>query len=94
MGIAMHSNPRCLLGYHSGVVREADCTCSFASKTIEVNHAVTLVGYGKNTENNQDECPEYWKIRNSWGPNWGEEGYFKLCIPKDHKSLPTGTCQV
>jgi C1A family cysteine protease len=93
VGLAMNSNPSCLMGYSSGVVRESDCKCSFAN-VAEVNHAVTLVGYGKNTQNNQDECPEYWKIRNSWGPRWGEEGYFKLCIPKDVKSLPTGTCQV
>jgi cathepsin F len=93
MGVAMHSNPKCLMGYHSGVIRESDCSCSHA-ETATVNHAVTLVGYGKNTQNNQDECPEYWKIRNSWGANWGEEGYFKLCIPKDSTKLPTGTCQV
>ena len=93
MGVAMHSNPRCLMGYHTGVIRESDCSCSFAASST-VNHAVTVVGYGKNTQNNQDECPEYWKVRNSWGPNWGEEGYFKLCIPKDQGSLPTGTCQV
>lgn len=48
LGIAMHSNPRCLMGYHSGVIRESDCQCSNAEKAT-VNHAVTLVGYGKNT---------------------------------------------
>lgn len=93
MGVAMHSNPKCLMGYHTGVVREEDCKCSH-EETATVNHAVTVVGYGKNTQNNQEECPEYWKIRNSWGSNWGEQGYFKLCIPKDGSKLPTGTCQV
>jgi C1A family cysteine protease len=93
MGAAFHSNPKCLMGYKTGVIREEDCKCSFEA-TATVNHAVTVVGYGKNTQNNQDECPEYFKIRNSWGPNWGEEGYFKVCIPKDEKKLPTGTCQV
>lgn len=51
VGLAMHSNPKCLMGYHSGVVREEDCHCS-DEKTATVNHAVTLVGYGKNTQNN------------------------------------------
>jgi C1A family cysteine protease len=92
IGVAMHSNPSCLMSYQSGVVRESDCHCSF-EKSATVNHAVTVVGYGKNTQNNQAECPEYWKIRNSWGPRWGEEGYFKLCIPpQDSNELPTGTC--
>jgi hypothetical protein len=48
LGIAMHSNPACLMKYHSGVIREEDCHCSNAD-TAQVNHAVTLVGYGKNT---------------------------------------------
>jgi cathepsin L len=39
----------------------------------DINHAVTLVGYG--------ECEvhgKYWLIRNSWSPAWGESGYMKL----------------
>ena len=94
VGLAMHSNLNCMMAYHSGVLREQDCHCSHETQATQVNHAVTLVGYGKNTQNNQDECPEYFKIRNSWGPQWGEDGYFKLCIPKDAGSLPTGTCQI
>lgn len=38
----------------------------------EDNHAVILVGYG--VEGSQ----EYFKIRNSWGTSWGENGYIKI----------------
>ena len=38
----------------------------------QADHAVTAVGYG--TENGVD----YWLIKNSWGPDWGEGGFIRL----------------
>ena len=38
----------------------------------DANHAMTLVGYGSDDEG------VYWLIRNSWGPDWGEEGYIRV----------------
>ena len=36
------------------------------------NHAVTLTGYGS------DNGKDYWRIKNSWGADWGERGFFRL----------------
>jgi len=35
-------------------------------------HAIKILGWG--TENNVD----YWLVANSWNPDWGDKGYFKI----------------
>ena len=43
----------------------------------DVNHAVLAVGYGV------EDDVEYWLIKNSWGENWGDDGYFKMELGKN-----------
>jgi len=48
--------------YTSGVITSSSCG-------TEIDHSVLIVGYG--TENGIN----YWKVKNSWGQSWGEDGY-------------------
>ena len=52
----------------------------------DIDHAVLAVGYG--TDNGQD----YWLVKNSWGDNWGENGYLR--ISRDMKATDAGMCGV
>lgn len=54
------------MSYQSGILDNHECFASF------LDHAVACVGYG--TENGID----YWIVRNSWGTNWGEDGYVRM----------------
>jgi aminopeptidase C len=77
--------------YKSGVLMDSDCDCSDPRRK-EVNHAVTIVGYGLS---DRQGCNEYWLIKNSWGSRWGEKGgLFKLCADREGFTEELGTCQI
>jgi C1A family cysteine protease len=40
----------------------------------QINHAIVLVGW--------DDALGAWRLRNSWGPNWGEGGYMWIAYGK------------
>lgn len=66
--------------YKSGVIASTSCGTS-------LNHGVTAVGYG--TANGQ----AYWIVKNSWGSNWGESGYFRVLKSSTYDSVG-GICGI
>ena len=84
-----------MAAYREGVFTEDFLHCSYADR--EVNHGVVLIGYGKVDQHDRvrGRCKEYWIIRNSWGGDWGEEGFFRVCADDPgSKKTPVGTCLV
>jgi len=53
--------------YTGGIITSSACG-------LVLDHAVTAVGYGT------DEVTglNYYLVRNSWGADWGENGYFRI----------------
>ena len=54
-----------------------------------LDHNVMMVGYGIDSSSNE----KYWKIKNSWGTSWGENGYIRLCR-SCNKNGAKGECGV
>jgi cathepsin L len=62
--------------YESGVFNGCNQT------NPDIDHAVQLVGYGTDPV-----YGDYWIIRNSWSPLWGEQGYIRIA-----RETGTPTC--
>ncbi|KAK3431051.1 hypothetical protein EUGRSUZ_E02908 [Eucalyptus grandis] len=52
----------------------------------QLDHAVVVVGYGTS-----EEGTDFWKIRNSWGEQWGERGYMRI---QRGRGSSEGICRV
>ena len=60
--------------YQSGIFENDDTACDQGAYTA-TNHAIALVGWD---DNGDAENNGYWILRNSWGENWGENGYMRI----------------
>jgi len=65
VAIAIEADESNFQNYGGGVLTAA-CGTS-------LDHGVLAVGYGT------DGADNYWKVKNSWGADWGESGYIRLC---------------
>ena len=57
--------------YTSGIYQHTTGTEGFG-------HAAEIVGYG------EEDGIKYWKAKNTWGPLWGENGYYRILRGSNH----------
>lgn len=67
VSVAIEADKAVFQQYTGGIISGSDCGTS-------LDHGVLAVGYG--SENGQ----EYFIVKNSWGSNWGDNGFVKLAI--------------
>ena len=66
--------------YKKGIYSDPDCG-------DQLDHGVLVVGYGYDFFHGM----EYWIVKNSWGPKWGENGYIRMAKGIED---PKGQCGI
>ena len=70
LSIALSAGNDCWRWYSGGILSALDeCPTT-------IDHGVALVGVARSTEGEG----EYWIVQNSWGQNWGDQGYIYLAV--------------
>lgn len=65
VSVAIDASGTAFQFYNSGVIPAKSCG-------TQLDHGVLVVGYVKHNKT------DVWKVKNSWGSSWGDEGYFLL----------------
>uniref|UniRef100_A0A1D1YBX8 Cysteine proteinase RD21a n=1 Tax=Anthurium amnicola TaxID=1678845 RepID=A0A1D1YBX8_9ARAE len=66
---------------YTGGIYDGDCS----GNPDDIDHAVLVVGYG------QQGGTDYWIVKNSWGTDWGMQGYIYI---RRNTGLPYGVCAI
>ena len=65
VSVAIEADASVFQFYSSGIMDSESCG-------TQLDHGVLVVGYGTK------EGKDYWKVKNSWGSSWGDDGYILI----------------
>ena len=80
VSVAIQANTRSFQLYKKGIYTDPMCG-------TQLDHGVVVVGYGYDDTLNLPYCI----VRNSWGANWGENGYIRILKNSED---PQGECGI
>ena len=79
VSVAIEADTKVFQMYESGVITSDACG-------TKLDHGVLVVGYG------EESGTEYWLVKNSWSPTWGDNGYVK--IERSDSTNDPGICGI
>jgi C1A family cysteine protease len=79
VSVAIGADAVGFMSYSGGILTPDGCNTA-------LDHGVLVVGYG------EEDGEKYWRIKNSWGTDWGEDGYVRIARTESIDS--DGTCGV
>jgi len=80
VSVAIEADQSSFQFYSGGVLTSACGT--------QLDHGVLCVGLGT------DGGKDYWKVKNSWGGDWGESGYIRMCRNCGANAASEGQCGI
>ena len=80
VSVAIQANLQSFQMYKSGIYSDPACG-------DDLDHGVLVVGYGYDSDLDMN----YWIVKNSWGTDWGEQGYMRM---KKDTEDPGGLCGI
>ena len=81
ISVAIQANLSSFKFYRSGVYQDPQCG-------DQLDHGVLIVGYGTDRLQGLD----YWIVKNSWGHEWGDNGYIKIL--RNYDQSESGMCGI
>jgi C1A family cysteine protease len=77
--VSIEADTRTFQFYSSGILDSTACGTT-------LDHGVLAVGYG------EEGGQKYWTVKNSWGSDWGENGYIR--IARSDSTNTEGICGI
>ena len=79
ISVGIQADQSVFRNYKGGIIKDETCGTN-------VDHGVLIVGYGI------EEGVKYWLVKNSWGEEWGENGYVRIL--RDDSENSVGICAI